>query len=238
MSLVASPTRWSEKHRLIAEAATALFLRKGYLGTSMDDIAAEATVSKQTVYKHFSDKDQLFAEIVLATTDQIEGLVRMVAAALDTTVDLRRDLSELARSFLITLMRPELLRLRRLVITTADQFPEIGRSWYEQGFQRALATLAERFAQLSERGFLDVDDPLLAAHHFVGLLLWIPINRAMFTGDETSTVSELEAYADAAVSTFLRAYAGKVMSASPPAADEPVAGRAQRPRGRPRAPQS
>ena len=135
MSLVASPTRWSEKHRLIAEAATALFLRKGYLGTSMDDIAAEAAVSKQTVYKHFSDKDQLFAEIVLATTDQIEGLVRMVAAALDTTVDLRRDLSELARSFLITLMRPELLRLRRLVITTADQFPEIGRSWYEQGFR-------------------------------------------------------------------------------------------------------
>jgi TetR/AcrR family transcriptional repressor of mexJK operon len=49
MSDEPSPTRWSEKHRLIAEAATALFLRKGYLGTSMDDIAAEAAVSKQTV---------------------------------------------------------------------------------------------------------------------------------------------------------------------------------------------
>ena len=142
MSDQLSPTRWSEKHRQIAEAATALFLRKGYPGTSMDDVAAEASVSKQTVYKHFSDKEQLFAEIVLATTDQVEGLVRMVSTALETTTDLEADLGELARQFLTTLMRPELLRLRRLVITTADQFPEIGRSWYEQGFERALATLA------------------------------------------------------------------------------------------------
>ncbi|MGH8988543.1 MAG: TetR/AcrR family transcriptional regulator, partial [Acidimicrobiales bacterium] len=44
-----SPSRWSKKHRAIAEAAAALFLRKGYQGTSMDDIAAEAAVSKQTV---------------------------------------------------------------------------------------------------------------------------------------------------------------------------------------------
>jgi TetR/AcrR family transcriptional repressor of mexJK operon len=206
MSDEPSPTRWSEKHRLIAEAATALFLRKGYLGTSMDDIAAEAAVSKQTVYKHFTDKDQLFAEIVLATTDQVEGLVRMVGAALETTADLRVDLGELARQFLTTLMRPELLRLRRLVITTADQFPEIGRSWYEQGFERALATLATQFGLLSKRGLLRAEDPLLAAHHFVGLLLWIPINRAMFTGDETSNAGELDAYAGAATEAFLRAY--------------------------------
>jgi TetR/AcrR family transcriptional repressor of mexJK operon len=206
MSVEPPSTRWSEKHRLIAEAATVLFLRKGYPGTSMDDIAAEAAVSKQTVYKHFTDKDQLFAEIVLATTDQVEGLVRMVGAALETTVDLRVDLGELARQFLTTLMRPELLRLRRLVISTADQFPEIGRSWYEQGFERALDTLARQFGLLSERGLLCAEDPLLAAHHFVGLLLWIPINRAMFTGDETSSAKELRAYAGAATEAFLRAY--------------------------------
>jgi TetR/AcrR family transcriptional regulator, mexJK operon transcriptional repressor len=200
------PSRWTEKHRVIADAAATLFLRKGYQGTSMDDIAAEAVVSKQTVYKHFSDKDQLFAEIVLATTDQAEGLVRMVGAALDTTTDLRTDLGNLARQFLITLMQPELLRLRRLVITTADQFPEIGRSWYENGFHRALATLATHFARLSERGLMVAEDPTIAAQHFVGLLLWIPINQAMFTGDETSKISDLENYADRAVEAFLRAY--------------------------------
>src|SRR5580692_5740464 len=180
--VVEPPSRWSEKHRVIAEAASVLFLDKGFLKTSMDDIAAEAGVSKMTVYKHFSDKDQLFAEIVLGTVDQVDGLITMVGSALEATTDPRTDLGELARLFLTTLMRPELLRLRRLVITTADQFPEIGRSWYEQGFERVLATLATRFGQLAQRGLLLVDDPMIAAHHFVGLLLWIPINRAMFTG--------------------------------------------------------
>jgi TetR/AcrR family transcriptional repressor of mexJK operon len=206
--VVEPPSRWSEKHRVIAEAASVLFLDKGFLKTSMDDIAAEAGVSKMTVYKHFSDKDQLFAEIVLGTVDQVDGLITMVGSALEATTDPRTDLGELARLFLTTLMRPELLRLRRLVITTADQFPDIGRSWYEQGFERVLATLATRFGQLAQRGLLLVDDPMIAAHHFVGLLLWIPINRAMFTGDETSNEKELESYAHAAVDAFLRAYGG------------------------------
>ncbi len=214
MSDTAPTSRWADKHRQITDAATTLFLNKGYLGTSMDDIAAEAAVSKQTVYKHFSDKDQLYAEIVLGTVDKVDGLVRMVGAALETTTDLQADLGELARQFLTTLMRPELLRLRRLVISTADQFPEIGRSWYEQGFERVLATLATHFGRLNERGVLRVEDPLLAAHHFVGLLLWIPINRAMFTGDETSSAKELLAYADAAVTAFYRAYGARQSGSS------------------------
>src|ERR1700728_188100 len=94
-----SPSRWTEKHRVIAEAATELFLRKGYQGMSMDDIAAEAAVSKQTVYQHFSDQEEPFAEIVLASTDQAEGLVRMVSTVLDTTTDLRSDLGNLAQQF-------------------------------------------------------------------------------------------------------------------------------------------
>lgn len=202
-----APTRWVRKHEGILEAATTLFLRKGYLGTSMDDIAREAAVSKQTVYQHFADKEQLFAAIVLATTDRVEDLVRLTGDALATSSDLQADLGQLACRFLTTLMQPELLRLRRLVIATADHFPEVGRSWYEQGFERVLAALAERFAQLSDRGLLAVEDPPIAAHHFVGLVLWIPVNRAMFTGDETShTKEQLDAYAKAAVQAFLRSY--------------------------------
>jgi TetR/AcrR family transcriptional repressor of mexJK operon len=172
----------------------------------MDDIAAAAAVSKQTVYKHFSDKEQLFAGVVLATTDQVAGVVSMVADSLENTVDLDCDLRELAQSLLTMLMQPDLLRLRRLVVATADHFPEIGTAWYEQGFGRVLAALADRFEHLSERGLLDLDDALLAAHHFVGLLLWIPVNRAMFTGRDDSSRADLELYATGAVQAFLRAY--------------------------------
>jgi len=88
--------------------------------------------------------------------------------------------------------------------------PELGRTWYEQGFERVLGTPATSFAALSKRRLLSFEDPLIAAHHFVGLLLWIPVNQAMFTGnDEPFTKTALDRYADAAVSAFLAAYGAK-----------------------------
>jgi TetR/AcrR family transcriptional repressor of mexJK operon len=91
-------------------------------------------------------------------------------------------------------------------MANADRFPDVGRSWYEEGFQRVLATLATTFEGLAARKLLHVDDPLIAANHFVGLLLWIPINRAMYTGDHRSNSGELERFAVAAVRAFLAGY--------------------------------
>jgi TetR/AcrR family transcriptional repressor of mexJK operon len=200
-------TRWARKQQAILEAASTIFLRKGYLETSVDDIAALAEVSKQTVYKHFTDKEHLFTEIILSTTGQIEVLVRLVASTLDDSTDLNRDLGELARRFIRSLMQPEVLQLRRLVIANAERFPDLGRTWYEHGFERVLATLATCFQRLADHGRLHLGDPLLAANHFVGLLLWIPVNKAMFSGDNhLSSEDELERYADAAVRAFIAAY--------------------------------
>ena len=66
------PERNSDRrHREIREAAIGVFLANGYDGATMEDIAVRAGVSKQTVYKHFDDKQNLFAEIVLSTTDEM-----------------------------------------------------------------------------------------------------------------------------------------------------------------------
>lgn len=199
-------TRSERKRRMLMTAATALFLEKGYDGTSMDDVAAKAMVSKPTVYKYFSDKERLFAEIVSATTGQIDGLVRLVAETRAGHSDARTALTLLARGLITALMQPQVLRLRRLIIANAGRFPALGRSWYEQGFERVLATLAASFRSLTERGLLRADDPMLTAHHFVGLLLWIPVNKAMFTGDHHTNPGELESCASAAVHAFLDGY--------------------------------
>jgi TetR/AcrR family transcriptional repressor of mexJK operon len=200
-------SRAGRKHLAITDAAMSLFLQKGYDGASMDDIATSAGVSKQTVYMHFGDKERLFRYIILATTKRIEGLIALIATSLAETQDIGHDLDQLARRFIREIMEPQLLRLRRLVIATADRFPEVGRIWFEQGFERALASLASAFARLEERGLMHVEDPLLAANHFVGMLLWIPVNRAMYTGNyHFYTSAELDRYADDAVRAFLRAY--------------------------------
>jgi TetR/AcrR family transcriptional repressor of mexJK operon len=201
-----SESRSDRKRKALLLAATEIFLDKGYDSTSMDDVAAKAAVSKPTVYKYFSDKERLFAEIVRATTGEIDSLVRLVAETMAGQKSVESGLLVLARRFIIALMEPRILRLRRLVMANADRFPDVGRSWYEEGFGRVLATLATSFQDLADRKLLNIDDPLLAANHFVGLLLWIPVNKAMFTGDHRSSPDELEHFAAAAVRAFLTGY--------------------------------
>ena len=202
--------RSDRKHRQIMQAATRAFVAEGYDGTSMDEIAATASVSKQTIYKHFSDKDHLFTEIVLATTQQVDHVVGLVASALNDSEDIARDLGRLGRTFIEVLMAEELLQIRRLVIANADRMPDLGRNWYEQGFGRILAMLASCFRTLAEKKLLRIEDPLVAANHFAGMLLWIPMNEAMFTANNTPrTKAQLDRLAAAAVRAFLAAYGAR-----------------------------
>ena len=193
------------KRQAILEAATTAFLRNGYLGTSMDEIAASAAVSKQTVYKHFADKQRLFSEIVTATVSEASEPVHKEVLNLEASGDVEDDLRGLARRQLAMVMQPRLLQLRRLVIGEATRFPELGRTFYEQGPGRTIAALATAFEQLAERGALELDDPQLAAAHFNWLVMSIPLNHAMLRGEDKPP-ADLDHYADAGVRAFLAAY--------------------------------
>ncbi len=199
--------RSARKHRAILEAATTVFLSNGYPGTSMDEIAALAHVSKQTVYKHFADKERLFSEIVTATVDEIADPNSDAVLNLRDTGDLERDLRDFARRQLRAVMDPRLLQLRRLLIGEAERFPQLGRLFYERGPGRTIEALAATFERFASRGTLELDDPLLAAAHFNWLVMSIPLNQAMLLGEnEPATPSELRRYADTGVRAFLAAY--------------------------------
>jgi TetR/AcrR family transcriptional regulator, mexJK operon transcriptional repressor len=199
--------RSARKRRAILEAAATVFLRNGYLGTSMDEIAALAGVSKQTVYKHFADKERLFSEIVTATVDEIADPNYDEVLNLRDTGDVERDLRDFARRQLRAVMEPRLLQLRRLVIGEAGRFPQLGRLFYERGPGRTIDALATMFERLASRGALELDDPRIAAAHFNWLVMSIPLNQAMLLGeDEPATPAQLRRYADAGTRAFLAAY--------------------------------
>jgi TetR/AcrR family transcriptional regulator, mexJK operon transcriptional repressor len=200
------PTRSARKRGAIVDAARTTFLRKGYGGTTMDEVAALAAVSKQTVYKHFADKKGLFTAIVTGEIDDAERLTHDMVAALAASDDIAADLRRFARRHVADVMQPDLVRLRRIVIAEAEQFPELARAWFASGPERAHATLAEQFDQLAERGLLHLDDPLLAAQQFNWLVLAIPLNDAMFHPGAAPPAEELERQADAGVRVFLAAY--------------------------------
>jgi TetR/AcrR family transcriptional repressor of mexJK operon len=199
--------RSARKRRAIVQAATTVFLRNGYLGTSMDEVAALAAVSKQTVYKHFADKERLFTEIILGTIDQVGEPFHTEVLTLGDTDDLETELGVLARRLMAAVMAPDVLALRRLVIAEADRFPQLGRTYYERGPGRTAAALAVHFQRLAERGLLRLDDPLTAASQFNWLITSIPLNQVMLCGDAGRfTTAELDRYADAGTRAFLAAY--------------------------------
>src|SRR5215469_1454204 len=139
--------RSARKRRAIMEAATALFLRDGYRNTSMDQVAADAAVSKQTVYKQFADKEQLFRGIVLGVTATSEAIITDMTSALRGTeisspAELRAVLVDLARCYIDGVLQPHVLALRRLIIAEAERFPDLARTYFEQAPARAFEVIA------------------------------------------------------------------------------------------------
>jgi TetR/AcrR family transcriptional regulator, mexJK operon transcriptional repressor len=199
--------RSTRKRKAILEAATELFLIREYAGTSMDDIARAATVSKQTVYKHFSDKETLFREVALGSVGQVAPTFQAEVAAMAEATDVPAALHELARSYIDVVLNPVLLRRRQLVLREARRFPDLARKYHESGPQRTIEALASAFARLAERGKLMVDDPQIAASHFAFLIIGEPLDTAMFRAvGRRRPRRERHRLADAGVTVFLSAY--------------------------------
>src|ERR1051326_658253 len=122
-------SRADQKGAAILAAAQQVFFANGYVGASMDQVAATARVSKQTVYKHFRDKEALFREVVSKVVSARDaGLPAELRTNGDGSIDDR--LRSFARHFLRGVMQRNVLELRRLVIGEAARFPELGQSFH------------------------------------------------------------------------------------------------------------
>jgi TetR/AcrR family transcriptional repressor of mexJK operon len=173
----------------------------------MDQIAAAASVSKQTVYKQFAGKQSLFREIVTGTVAEVSDPVAERVASLPDSTDLAAGLQGLARALLAQVIQLRVMQLRRLVIGEAGRFPELGRLFYDSGPGRTIDTLAATFEILAARGTLRLQDPRLAAEHFNWLVMAAPLNQVMLCGDaELPAQADLDRYADAGTRAFLAAY--------------------------------
>ncbi len=199
-------TRTHRKRHDIVEAATQLFLEQGYQGTSMDEIVAAAEVSKQTVYKQYVDKQQLFAGIVLGITERAEGIAETIANLFGEIVEVEVGLVRLARVYAAAVVNPQVLQLRRLVISEADHFPELAQAYFERAPGRGLEAIEVGLQGLVDRDLLRIDDPATAAGHFAYVILGPMIDKALFHPHSKVTESEIEYHAVTGVRVFLAAY--------------------------------
>ncbi|WP_260867639.1 TetR/AcrR family transcriptional regulator [Streptomyces sp. SAJ15] len=164
-----SGERAARKRAAIVRAARKEFLRQGF-GVGMDQIAAEANVSKVTVYNHFSGKEELFIEVVGDALEEALGeSMRAMVERLGGVDDIREVLTATARDWVKGIGRPEVLALRALIAAEARRFPELGRAWREQGPDRFAEPLS---AALAARDDLDIPDMGLAVVQFYALVLY------------------------------------------------------------------
>jgi TetR/AcrR family transcriptional regulator, mexJK operon transcriptional repressor len=195
---------WQRKHDAIAAAALVLFARDGYERTSVDAIAAEAGVSKRTVYSHYGDKENLFLLVLRETYDTMrERVSDIVDRNLRDVDDVRSALTTCVREIVRTITRaPGRATLVRLLISEAPHFPAILDLWHNRGI---VPLIAEPLAKLAAAGLLDTDDPAQAAEHLSALTLGQVNNKSMM-GTIQLTDSEADRIVVSGIAAFMRAY--------------------------------
>ena len=192
---------------VVIEAARVLFLRQGYAGTTMEEIAALAGRTKGTVYNNFADKNALFTEIVTGVTGFAETFaeeLREEFGGIDSR-NVAPALHALGARLALAILRPEVVELRRLLIGEVRSFPALAKRYYERAPERVINTLAFGFGCLTRDGLLYMPDARRAAAQFAYLVAGENLDRAVLSGllpDE----EEVVAGAREGVQTFLARY--------------------------------
>jgi TetR/AcrR family transcriptional regulator, mexJK operon transcriptional repressor len=190
----------SSKRDLIVAAARKLFLGAGYGATSMDAIAAEAGVSKRTVYSHFLNKEYLFAAIMGNMCDIVGGGNPDEPTASDTPEQI---LKQIGLHIMDNVLNPEAIDVFRVVLSESSQFPELGKTFWQAGPCVMKNYIAGYLSDLDRRGILTVADPDLSAFQFMGMIKWPHHMRLLFGAGDPPSPQEFEAGIDLAIKTFV-----------------------------------
>ncbi|MGV8917514.1 MAG: TetR/AcrR family transcriptional regulator [Pseudomonas sp.] len=191
------------KRQAILDAAKNLFLRNGYASTSMDAVAAEAGVSKLTVYSHFTDKETLFSAAVLARCEeQLPDLFFEIPHG--TPVDIV--LTNIGRGFYALINSAESLELHRLMVAQGKQDSKLAQIFYEAGPQRIHQEMERILSEIDKSGSLRIDNPRLATEHFLSLLKGTCNFQLLIGCAAQPSEQEEKEHVREVVSFFMRAY--------------------------------
>lgn len=183
------------KRAQILAGAQRIFLQQGFAATSTDAIAAEAGVSKRTLYAYYSSKEELFADVLRGLTvenPQTRVLESVRSVEPHSPEELREALSMLARKFVATTMEADYLALLRTIIADSHRFPQIGEIFRstvpEQGLREGGAML--RRAQ--ENGVVVEGDPEVMMRMLIGPLLTYALIGGLFRPEDPPQMPEPE----------------------------------------------
>ncbi len=167
-------TRGQQKRGQILDAARRLFLIHGYAHTSTEAVRCEAGISKETLYRYYATKEELFADVLRRLT--LEHLPKPLQ--LDEKLargashkQLHKTLQRLAQEIVELMMQPDYLALLRIVIAESTRFPHLGEVFRKTVPEQTIAAVSELLARLRKKGLVGKIDDEAAARMLLGSLL-------------------------------------------------------------------
>ncbi|WP_326783422.1 TetR/AcrR family transcriptional regulator [Streptomyces sp. NBC_00151] len=196
-----------DKRQAILDAAFDVFAEHGYVQALVQEIAERAGVAKPTVYNHFTDKETLFrATLTAAAHAVMDGNIAVLDRMRTPGDDLRVTLDDVAYQLVRSCCDRRSRSLRWLTYAQVARFPDLITVVQGCTSVRIAEAMADRLARLTLSGHLRPCDPALAAEQLLALITG-PLETRSRLGTRKVTMAEMRALAEAAVDTFLRAYA-------------------------------
>jgi TetR/AcrR family transcriptional repressor of mexJK operon len=200
----AAPARPNRKAASILSAARQLFLDHGFDAVTMEMVARQASVSKATLYSHFSSKEELFTAVTVAEANRVTDEVwQIVPDSNDVAAVLRR----MAEKFVDIFLSEQTMFLQRAVIGVVSRFPAIGVRIFDSGPKVLNERLARFLAEAHDRGLLNVPDATLAAVQFLSVVRGDLDIRGLLLPAAPPSRAEIEEQIESGIDLFLRYYA-------------------------------
>lgn len=190
------------KRQAIVEAASNSFFDVGFAASSIEQIAADANVSKVTIYNHFGDKRALFAAAVERECEKMRSSFEVPAIAAGT---LRERLTAIGEAMVAFLARPEMIQFERRIAAETEHDPAIGVAFLEAGPHRMKQAFSAFLQAMEAAGEVEISDYELAAEQFVSMCKGMgDLDRRFGAQPDEKRIRER---IEGAVEVFCRAYA-------------------------------
>jgi TetR/AcrR family transcriptional regulator, mexJK operon transcriptional repressor len=190
------------KEQEVLDVATEYFLKHGYSGASINEMARNSGISKESIYRYFSSKQQLFEAVIGRELVEYRRSLDRLDATL-RGLDLRAALIMVSEAILGVITTDRTLALRRLIFDEATRSPEVGQHYYEIGPEQGYAVLESVLETHPHRHDLDIP---AVARYFAALLSWrVTLERQCAVRAEP-TAAEITAIASTVVDDFMKAF--------------------------------
>jgi TetR/AcrR family transcriptional regulator, mexJK operon transcriptional repressor len=197
----------------ILEIAREIFMEDGYAAASMSAIAARVGGSKGTLYNYFASKEELFQAVIQDQCDR--KLAVLYEGVLTGDRDVAAGLRTIGQRYLDLVLSEESLRFSRMLIAETVRFPEASRVMYEAGPRVTARRLRDYMQAQMDAGRLRSGDPKRAADQFIELCLAGIYRQRLWNAIPHPSARAMQDNVDAALATFMAAYAPDVREATP-----------------------